>query len=240
MRAAGAKLLLATDFDGTAAAISSDGADVNWAPAAYALLSELSHRSDTALAIISGRPMTDVADYAASVRCFRAASFGAEVHDPNGVVIRSHAIFNFQLPEAAVTEAAAAGMWLEEKPHGLALHWQNAFPVREELRVIDTFSDWAKSRSLRLQSGRCFIEANNHDFDKASALQLIAEITRPRAVIFCGNDDSDARALEWAAARGKAFFVQNNGGAPPTGCVSVESIETLWARIRDAVVELLP
>jgi trehalose 6-phosphate phosphatase len=239
MKFTGAKLLLATDFDGTAAAISADGADVMWAPAALALLSELSHRSDTELAIISGRPMTDVADYAASVRCFRAASFGAEVHDPNGVIIRTHPAFNFQLPVATVSEVAAAGMWLEEKPHGLALHWQSASAAGAQLRVVDAFSDWAKSRSLRLQSGRCFIEANNHGFDKASALHLIAEITRPRAVIFCGNDDSDARALEWAAARGKAFFVRNNGSAPPTGCVSVESIETLWAHIREAVAELL-
>lgn len=232
------KLLLATDFDGTASTLAAEAGPSQWEPAAWGLFSRLADRHDVTLAVVSGRPMIDIVELTRDLRCFRAASFGAEIHAPDGTVLRTFAPFTARLPDPVIDAVDRAGMSLENKPHGLALHWHNT-SGQEHDHVVRRFIHWAESKELRLINGRRVVEAVHHGFDKASALELIASTINPELVIYCGDDSSDEEALMWAASRGKAFFVQNSETTARAACEQVEDIHALWQRLGALMATLL-
>jgi trehalose 6-phosphate phosphatase len=182
------------DVDGTLLEIAENPNAVRVEQSLLHLLERL-HRASGAVALISGRAISDL-DRRIANRLPRAGQHGLERRDAVGR-LWLHAT----PPEAKDRIRAALTPWLERHPGllledkglTLALHYRQEPDLEEPLNNLMAKLIADAGGSLVMQKGKCVVEAKPANFDKGTAIEeFLAEAPfTGRKAVFIGDDLND-------------------------------------------------
>jgi trehalose-phosphatase len=242
--AAGGRVLVLSDFDGTLAPIAPDPAAVRLAPAMRRLLATLAASSRARLAIISGRALADVRERVGVPGAVYAGCHGLEVEGV-GVAWRHSEAERAREVLAALADTLARrlavrpGVLVEPKGLAVALHYRNA--GRGAAAVV-TRAARAVVRGrpgLRLLRGKKVLEILPRvHWDKGECAlwlrdRLAGHGPGPVAVLYVGDDRTDEHAFR--ALAGKALTVAVGTGRRRTAAArrvaGVADVERLLAAL---------
>ncbi len=199
-----AALLVAVDFDGTIAPLVADRDAAAVLPAAAAALARLARQPGTTVAVVTGRGRDDAERRLGPLAAVVAVvgSHGAEdgpAEDGAPAVPPS-----WPARLAAMAHGAAAGLAgvdVESKPFGVALHHRRAarsdaaravHRLRRGLRALRAAPDAPAIAVLR---GHRVVELTWSTADKGWALARLRRAAGADAVVFLGDDRTDERAF---------------------------------------------
>lgn len=182
------------DVDGTLLEIAENPNAVRVEPSLLHLLERL-HRASGAVALISGRAISDL-DRRIANRLPRAGQHGLERRDASGR-LRLHAT-----PTQAKDRIRTAltpwlekhpGLILEDKGVTLALHYRQEPELEEQMNALMEKLIAENGDDLIMQKGKCVVEAKPAHFDKGTAIEeFLAEMPfKGRKPVFIGDDLND-------------------------------------------------
>ncbi|WP_378147382.1 trehalose-phosphatase [Cnuibacter sp. UC19_7] len=189
-------LLVALDFDGTLSPIVERPEEARALPEADEALRALVAAPDTTVVLVSGRSMASLEHVTGSPEHVRlVGSHGVEVKDDDGVHVeldgdeRARRDALHGVLESAV--AGHAGVWVEEKPAGFAVHTRRA-----AADVADAARRAARAAAedldgLTEREGKGVIEFSVKSTSKGDSLRMLRERTGATAVLFAGDDVTD-------------------------------------------------
>lgn len=233
-------LLLASDFDGTLAPIQLDPAKVQIDPAARSFFEWASGRDGVSVAFISGRDLEDLRSRTAGVEAWRSGSHGQEIEAADGRLVRTAESRTSEPPTEWERRALAAGLRLERKKFGVAVHWRGLEGIDDDHPLVQEFERWAKSENLETTHGRCVLEAAVPGASKRKVLEILIGETGADRVVYAGDDVTDLSAIELAAERGHGFFVRSSEREVELNdsVESVDSTAELLSKLEELVLDL--
>jgi trehalose-phosphatase len=218
--AAGRKLAVFLDYDGTLTPIVERPEDARLAETTREVLRKLARRHP--VAIVSGRDLEDVRQRVGLENVHYAGCHGFEIAGPRGGRVHEAAAAAAPQLAAAAAQVAhdverLAGVQLERKRFTLAVHYRRARDadvpaVREAVARAQ-----ARHPALRATSGKKVFELQpDVDWDKGRAvLWLIETLGLQDALpVYIGDDVTDEDAFRALAHRGVGIAVQET--AQPT------------------------
>lgn len=202
-----AKTAFFFDFDGTLCALAPTPDAVAVSPRVIPLLQTLRDRNDLALAIITGRPIADIDRFLAPLVLPVAGSHGAERRGLDGDVVK----VGFGDPRVREMEqrlnavvGANAGLLLEVKGAGLALHYRAAPQLADLARQASEEVVARFAEAFVLQPGKMVFEIKPQGVDKGRAIQsfLAQAPFAGRTPFFAGDDLTDEKGFAQVNALG--------------------------------------
>ena len=189
----GPQSALFLDFDGTLVELAAQPEAVLLSPDLIPVLAQLAVRLSGALAIVSGRPLTELDNFLAPLRLPVAAEHGAQQRLVSGEVVKLAAP---DLQEVAQRVTALAqrhpGLRAEIKSAAIALHYRHA-PGLEALALQAMTEAAGSTPQLELLRGKYVFEIKPAGISKGSAIE--AFMTAPpfagRLPLFAGDDVTD-------------------------------------------------
>ncbi|NJC04652.1 trehalose 6-phosphate phosphatase [Sphingomonas kaistensis] len=176
------------DFDGTLVPIADRPDAITIAPGLLPLLERLQAALAGRLTLVSGRAAADVRRWIAPLEVAVAGSHGLELGTKTAP--RSAALEE-GLRHLRGLQAEHAGVLLEEKPLGAALHYREAPGAEDACRAAVTRV--ALSTGMEVQPGKMVFEIKPADGDKGTAIQTLMQ--RPdhagHRPVFIGDDLTD-------------------------------------------------
>lgn len=190
---AGARALLAFDFDGTLAPIVRFSGRAAMRPATRRLLAEVARCWPCA--VISGRRLSDLRPRFEGVPVrWLVGNHGAEgvVPVPGARRLRRKVVaWRERLRDELVDEP---GVWAEDKGLSVAVHYRGSprrASVRERILGIAQAFEGA-----RVVTGKCVVDVAPREApDKGAALLHLVRIVEPDRVLFAGDDATDEDAF---------------------------------------------
>ncbi len=208
------RLLIACDFDGVIAPITSHPSAARAASAALEPLVALARLAQTDAAIISGRARADLARLLSEdAPLTLVGSHGGEM-PPDFAPPLPDAAARLAPVEGLVRELldGEEGLYFERKPAGLAVHYRAAPPECAE-RIVARLTDrFSREPGVRLKPGKMVLELALHDSDKGRALSALRRRFGSTGVVFIGDDLTDEDAFRTLAPPDLAIHV----GSGPT------------------------
>jgi trehalose 6-phosphate phosphatase len=205
------------DFDGTLVEIAERPDLVTVPDALLTTIQDVHDRLNGALALISGRSITDLDALLSPLQLPMAGVHGSEHRDHRGQVNSEH---SSAIP-APVRERMAAlaksdpGLILEDKGSSLALHYRQS-PAREslirtELKTIFETLD----QDFVLLDGKMVVEIRPNGVNKGTAVEKFLTIPpfAGRRPVFIGDDITDEDAFR-VVNRLKGYSVKVGSGNP--------------------------
>jgi trehalose 6-phosphate phosphatase len=198
-----ATLLL--DVDGTLLDMAPSPDQVVVPPGLTDLLARLCDQLKGALALVSGRPIAELDLLFAPLVLPAAGEHGAEVrHDADRPIVklatRPEALASLYA-KLTLAVVDVAGVHIERKRTGFAIHYRQAPHLAAELRrlVDDGVAEFAKD--IHVQPGKMVLEVKGRGCSKASGVTALMEEPpfTGRRPLFIGDDATDRDAF--AAAR---------------------------------------
>jgi len=184
------------DVDGTLLEIAETPQSVRVPESLKQLLVSLSIRLGGALALISGRTLNDLDHLFAPLRFCAAGTHGWERRDAAGCVIRA------QLDPCCLDDAREQlrqftnqheGLLLEDKGHGLAVHFRRAPQLSWEVNTAVRLACQQAGSAFVVQAGKCVFEIRPAACSKGTCIRAFME--RPpfanRLPIYIGDDLTD-------------------------------------------------
>jgi trehalose 6-phosphate phosphatase len=195
------QLAILLDVDGTLLDIAATPQEVEVPGSLPRTLALVSERIGGALALVSGRQISELDAFFAPLRLPSIGGHGAEMRPvAGGPVVNSSTIpldpvFKQQLGEIA---ARHPGVLVEDKGYSFALHYRRA--PKQGLGLIHdvkhAYREWADT-SVELLTGKAVLEIKFAGFNKGTAVRVL--MTYPpfagRAPIFVGDDHTDEAAF---------------------------------------------
>lgn len=192
------------DFDGTLAELAPQHDAVEVPADLVALLQGLAERLDGALAIVSGRRLSELDALLAPLQLPVAAEHGADQRQPDGRRV------SLPPPDLRSVIALArsmaqqhAGLRVEVKTAAVALHYRQA-PALEGYCLQALTQALMRRPGLELLPGKYVLEVKASGFDKGSA--MAAFMTEPafagRLPLFAGDDRTDEAGFAWVQSVG--------------------------------------
>lgn len=194
------------DFDGCLVDLAARPQDVVVPRSVPPVLTKLVRRTGGAVALVSGRSVSELRRFLPGVRAMFCGSHGAERGGMAGPVTR-HAVDKAALEraysQAAEAMAGAPGLLAERKPVGIGLHYRGAPDRRDEIFAL-------AERLLRdlpgfhAHHGKMVVELRPDGIGKGHALiDLMAQPRfRGRMPVMFGDDNTDEPAFEAANRQG--------------------------------------
>ena len=233
------RMLVALDFDGTLAPIVPRPADARLLDGLDEPLRRLAGRTDTTVAIVSGRGLADARSRVGLEGVYYAGNHGFEIEGP-GV--------DRVLPEARearpALDACVAGLSrdlddepgveIEDKEWTLSVHFRRVTESGAEERIARAVREHCERDGLRVTSGKKVFEVRpDLDWDKGRATEfLLSELgAEGLPAIFIGDDRTDEDAFEVVRELGGGIVV---GDPPPADTAAVA-----WAASPDEVAALI-
>lgn len=192
------------DFDGTLAEIAPRPQDVVVPPARIALLQGLAQRLGGALAIVSGRRLSDLDDLLAPLQLPAAAEHGALRRLASGRLTESRP------PDLAhVTQVAEdlvglyPGLHMERKTSSVALHYRQQ-PGLAQICLAAMAEACDRTPGTELLRGKCVVEVKPLGVDKGQALACFMKEPpfAGRRPWFAGDDLTDEPGFDWVQRAG--------------------------------------
>jgi trehalose 6-phosphate synthase/phosphatase len=208
-----AHLLVASDFDGTLAPIVSDPGAAAALPDAIASIRTLAAMPSTTAVVVSGRALHDLtarSGLPASVRLI--GSHGAEPDGGSPLRLDDaelYALTELRRDVAAIT-AGVAGVILEDKPAGVAVHVRNAAPD-DARQVSEAVTAGPGQRAgVQVTAGKAVVELSVVTADKGRAVDALRRAVGATATLFVGDDHTDESVF--AVLRGPDVGVKVGDG----------------------------
>jgi trehalose 6-phosphate phosphatase len=197
-----AALLL--DFDGTLVELADLPEGIEVPATLGALLARIAIRLDGRVALVSGRSVADLERHAGPLDLAVAGSHGVELRFRGGAAraFERPAALDRARGEAERFAADHAGLLIEDKPAGFALHFRGAAALEE--RVCDFAAGLAERSGLTVQHGKMVVELLPRGIDKGEAVRRIMR-EPPFAGAspwFVGDDLTDEHGFAAAAQLG--------------------------------------
>lgn len=185
------------DIDGTLLEIAPSPDAVHVAPSLPPMLLALRRRLGGAVALITGRAISDVDRLFPGMRMAIAGQHGSERRDAHGM-LHLHATQTATLARLRTlfTEFARRhpGLLLEDKGATLALHYRQAPHLAAKVHETMAAEVAATgTRAWRLQPGKCLLELRPDGRDKGEAIRdfMAEQPFRGRCPVFIGDDRGD-------------------------------------------------
>jgi trehalose 6-phosphate phosphatase len=191
-------LLVACDYDGTLAPIVTDPSRARPQPESLVALRTLAGLADTHVAVISGRSLRDLAVLSRlPSEIHLVGSHGSEfdlgfAHDLPAEIRATH---DHLCNEVAAIATAVAGVRIEAKPAGVAVHYREVDPpaVAGLLQAIETGP--SRQPGVHSRHGKMVVELSVVPTSKGHALETLRHQVGATAVLFLGDDVTDEDAF---------------------------------------------
>jgi trehalose 6-phosphate phosphatase len=182
-------LLLVTDFDGTLAEITPDPTEAHILPASLSALRRLAVLLRR-VAVLSSRPAADL-EQLVPLR-------GVDLIGDSGLIDitpdERARLDRFNV-KAAQLLSEYAGVWLEIKPGGTAVHHRRA--QVGPMEILHMIRPLLESTHLKAQPGRRVIEVIPREHPKGDALAALIQRRQPEGVVCLGDDENDRPMFEY-------------------------------------------
>jgi trehalose 6-phosphate phosphatase len=196
------------DFDGTLVRLAPRPQDVSVADWVVPTLQSLTQKLEGALAIVSGRPLSAIDAFLKPLVLAGAGCHGAERRDISGrIELREAAPPASVVSRAHTLAAHHAGLLVESKPSGLALHFRASPELgamcREQLAQALAESPGAATE-WELLDGHCVCELKQRAVSKGGAVRsCLTEVPfAGRLPVFVGDDVTDEDGIRAVQAAG--------------------------------------
>jgi trehalose 6-phosphate phosphatase len=180
--------VLFLDFDGTLVPIADRPDAIAVAPSLLPLLEQLQVELDGRVVLVSGRATADVRRWLGPSDIRVVGSHGLE---RDGVRRQRSSALDDCLPYLREVQAEHAGVIVEEKPFGAAIHFREAPEAEGACRAAAVHV--AATADMRVLPGKMVFEIKPADGNKGTA--IVAMMTEPafahRRPVFIGDDITD-------------------------------------------------
>jgi trehalose-phosphatase len=234
---------LGLDYDGTLAPFRVDPMKARPLPGIKDLLKDLVGSGRTDLAVVSGRPVSEVAALLDGVALTIVGSHGFEVAGPDGEVVAVHPDPDQSEGLGAalrITLPAGADARLEVKIASVALHTRG-MPLNLAMRLEErVFQEWRRLEySCRLECRRFNggVELRAVGRNKGDALrELLSGQPADSFCVYVGDDETDEDAFRTIADRGIGIKVGDfQAGTAASGylpdCAAVKTFLEKWLSV---------
>lgn len=194
------------DFDGTLVDVPATPDAVALPPGLPAMLHRLYDRLDGAVALITGRDITDLRQYLPDFPGAVSGSHGAEISlDGHSISPTDDTQLDIPALHAAAHQLVSAhpAILLEEKRHGVVLHYRAdpslAGVVQAAMQQLQRDFPGTAQQAAKMQ-----IELRSAGVGKDKALARLMELPpyRGRVPVYAGDDLPDEVAMAEAQSRG--------------------------------------
>lgn len=243
-RARAGRMLLALDFDGTLAPIVARPDEAALLPSARAALEHVLGRTDTIVAVVSGRALADVRTRVGLVAVHYAGNHGLEIEGPGGVHRLHHEAELARPALAACAQALRAdfadddAVLVEDKRLSLSVHFRLVADRAREQAIRDQVERRRghPHERLRLMDGKKVVEIRpTVDWDKGRATVFLMDTLLDGAVhapvVYIGDDRTDEDAFAILRGRGEGVIVADG--------VPASSHALAWLRSPEEVALLI-
>jgi trehalose 6-phosphate phosphatase len=195
------------DFDGTLIDIAATPDAVRVEPDLIETLDRLRVLLGGALAIVSGRPLTQIAHYLSPLELAAAGLHGLERRCAEGVVVRSDgaaAAIGVVRDQLAAFATGKPQVFLEDKDLTLALHYRGAPELEEACRDAVERAVAQAGSGVRVLDGKMVLEVKPSGVDKGIAIKGFLEEApfAGRVPVFVGDDVTDEYGFAFVEQRG--------------------------------------
>lgn len=240
---------LVLDFDGTLAPIVEDPATSALPAGVGEVLAQIA-RGLAVVAIVSGRPVTFLADRAAIPGVRLLGLYGTEEWRDGASVARPEAqewqpALDRARDRFALALAGHPGVVLEDKGLAVALHWRTADDrTSAGAFVADLVADVAADTGLAHEPGKFVAELRPPlDWDKGSAVRALVDEHGLRTVVYAGDDRGDLAAFAAVREHGGRIVVVDHGDETPAevrdaGDVVLDGAEAVGQWLTDVAAAL--
>jgi trehalose 6-phosphate phosphatase len=202
-----ADVALFLDVDGTLVEIEKEPGAVHVPEQLCQVLAELQLALDGALALVSGRPISQLDRLFSPLRLAAAGLHGLERRHLPARMVRAEVVpslFDGARQELAHFAARHDGVLLEDKGLTLALHYRNAPHQQDAAAATAKAIAAASGGALTLLEGKMVFELKPPGYDKGQAIvAFMAESPfTGRRPVFAGDDVTDEAGFAAVAALG--------------------------------------
>lgn len=186
------------DFDGTLVDIAAQPELVQFSPDLPRLLADLRTALGGALAIVSGRRLSDLDHFLAPEILPASAEHGAQFRLGDGSLSQAASPALHEVSRVALALAAQhTGLKVEIKNTAVSLHYRQA-PQLEALCLEAMAEAVKRSPGLELMQGKCVFDIKASGVSKGSAIAALMGQTpfAGRVPIFAGDDTTDEAGFE--------------------------------------------
>jgi trehalose 6-phosphate phosphatase len=217
------------DIDGTLAPIAANATDARVPDATRATLAQLVDRF-ALVACVSGRQAVEARRIVGLDRLDYLGNHGLESLSPGADAPETLAEATAWHPRVRAfalaalddhPEAAANGLWIEDKGPIQALHWRTVADQDAVERTVAAIATAATEHGLALHHGRKVLELRPPlAFDKGSAIERLLSGRTFAAGLYAGDDHTDVDAFAGLRA------LRDQGMIGTAVCVAVRDAET--------------
>ncbi|MES2400569.1 MAG: trehalose-phosphatase [Pseudomonadota bacterium] len=193
-----ARTALFLDFDGTLVDIAPEPELVQVSPDLPGLLAQLHRALDGALAIVSGRKLSDLDHFLSPQILPASAEHGAQLRLGDGILTQLASPDLNEVSRVALALAAQhAGLKVEIKTTAVSLHYRQA-PALESLCLEAMAEAVKRSPGLELMHGKCVFDIKAAGISKGSAIAALMGQApfSGRVPLFAGDDTTDEAGFE--------------------------------------------
>ena len=185
--------LVGVDVDGTLAPIVSRPELSRLEPDAREALDHLATAIGVMVAVVSGRPMTDLRhrfDLPSSV--ILLGSHGAEVgSEVDKRTDEEERLITSTVASLEAITATLPGSWVEHKPLAVALHVRQADDDAGEVAIEQARQQFLEADDLTIHRGHKVLELAIRPVSKTTAFGQLRRRLEPATTFFIGDDQSD-------------------------------------------------
>lgn len=209
------KRFLALDYDGTLAPFRIDRAEAYPLPGIVDTLKEIERAGKTFLAIVSGRPISEVISFLDGLNITFVGSHGFELKHPGHRITLvnpdSEQLEGLRAASRFARDLELEGS-IEIKTAGVALHTRAMEVTRAELverRIYETWSNIASSRNLRCRRFSGGIEIVAGGWNKGDVVLRLIEEAAAEFNVYIGDDTTDEDVFRSLPGYGVGIRVGN-------------------------------
>lgn len=190
------RLLVVLDFDGTISHMVPVPSDARPAPGALEVIARLDGDPDTDVVLLSGRARGDLAEVSGAAGVAGLIGSHGQEHDEDVALSDEEAtLLDGLRQEVSSAVAGIAGIRIEHKPAGLAVHVRGASDV-EGQHATELVREIAhRDPGTYSLEGKLVVEISVRPMDKGSALSALIAGEPGRRVLFAGDDVTDETAM---------------------------------------------
>jgi trehalose 6-phosphate phosphatase len=188
-------IALLLDVDGTMIDIGPSPHEVHVSDELRDSLARLSRATDGALALVSGRPISDLDELFAPLKLPAVGGHGAEMRVHASDAIRSMAPLPQELRRHLATAATpGSGVIVEDKGYSLALHYRQASQHEDRLRSHIAAGRAAyPAEATEVLPGKAMLEVKRPNVSKGEGVRDLMKCPpfAGRLPVFIGDDVTD-------------------------------------------------
>jgi len=220
------KRLWIFDFDGTISPIVADPYAATLHPVCKSVLQGLASRTQETVAVLSSRTLGDLMLRVNIPGLCLGGSSGIEWQMPEGEMKQFEPDGDTRLENVRTRIlpfikplAKLPGISVEDKHWSIALHMRNA-PAESKQKIVEYMKAFHQNSMVGVYHGPEVIELQLlPEINKAFGVQKLCGLLgfKPAQgnLVYAGDDENDAAAMQWVQACGGIIFVVGDGPAVP-------------------------